>query len=90
MNDNKKAKTGLARCMELAAKRKPLVILSAFLSSVAAICSFVPYLAIYGVIKEILQVYPDLASLNTKMVSIYSFAAILGHISVNSSLETAP
>lgn len=78
MNDNKKAKTGLARCMELAAKRKPLVILSAFLSSAAAICSFVPYLAIYGVIKEILQVYPDLGSLNTKTVSFYSIAAISG------------
>lgn len=78
MNDKKKAKTGLARCMELAAKRKPLVLLSAFLSSAAAICSFVPYLAIYGVIKEILQVYPDLGSLNTKTVSFYSIAAISG------------
>ena len=78
MNDKKKSKTGLARCMELAAKRKPLVLLSAFLSSAAAICSFVPYFAIYGVIKEILQVYPDFGSLNTKTVSFYSIVAISG------------
>ena len=42
-----KAKTGLARCLELASGHKGLVFLSGFLAALAAICSFVPYLSIY-------------------------------------------
>ena len=68
----------MARCLEIAAKRKPLVILSAVLSSIAAICSFVPYLAIYCVIREILMVYPDLNRLNTEAIRLYSVWAMLG------------
>ena len=68
----------MARCLEIAAKRKPLVILSAVLSSIAAICSFVPYLAIYCVIREILMVYPDLNRLNTEAIRFYSVLAMFG------------
>lgn len=77
-NEKNKKKHGLARCLEIAAKRKPLVILSAVLSSIAAICSFVPYLAIYCVIREILMVYPDLNRLNTEAIRLYSVWAMLG------------
>ena len=42
-----KAKTGLARCLELASGHKGLVFLAGFLAALAAICSFVPYLSIY-------------------------------------------
>lgn len=38
-----KPKSGLARCMELASDRKGLIFLSAILSSLAAIASFIPY-----------------------------------------------
>ena len=79
-NKKNKKKNGLARCLEIAAKRKPLVILSAVLSSIAAICSFVPYLAIYCVIREILMVYPDLNRLNTEAIRLYSVWAMLGII----------
>ena len=41
-----KAKTGLARCLELASGHKGLVFLAGFLAALAAICSFVPYLSI--------------------------------------------
>ena len=68
----------MARCLKIAAKRKPFVILSAVLSSIAAICSFVPYLAIYCVIREILMVYPDLNRLNTEAIRLYSVWAMLG------------
>ena len=40
-----KAKTGLARCLELASGHKGLVFLSGFLAALAAICSFIPYLS---------------------------------------------
>ena len=49
-----KAKTGLARCLELASGHKGLVFLAGFLAALAAICSFVPYLSIYYIIREIL------------------------------------
>lgn len=42
-----KPKSGLARCMELASDRKGLIFLSAILSSLAAIASFIPYIAVY-------------------------------------------
>ena len=59
-----KAKTGLARCLELASGHKGLVFLAGFLAALAAICSFVPYLSIYYIIREILFVYPDMSLLN--------------------------
>lgn len=54
-----KPKTGLARCLELASNKKGLVFLSAILSSLAAIASFVPYIAVYFIISSILKVYPN-------------------------------
>ena len=47
-----KPKTGLARCMELASDRKGLVFLAAVLSSLAAIASFIPYIAVYFMIRD--------------------------------------
>ena len=64
-----KAKTGLARCLELASGHKGLVFLSGFLAALAAICSFVPYLSIYYIIREILFVYPDMSLLNVSTIS---------------------
>ena len=55
-----KAKTGLARCLELASGHKWLLFLSGFLAALAAICSFAPYLSIYYIVREILFVYPDI------------------------------
>ncbi|MCR5806877.1 MAG: ABC transporter ATP-binding protein/permease [Oscillospiraceae bacterium] len=73
-----KPKTGLSRCLEIASDRKPLVILSAVLSSLAAIASFIPYLAIYGVIKEILSVYPKLDLLDTHYIMLMARTALGG------------
>ncbi len=46
-----KKKTGFARCMELASDRKGLLFLAAALSSLAAIASFIPYIAVYFIIR---------------------------------------
>ena len=64
-----KPKTGLARCLELASGHKGLVFLAGFLAALAAICSFVPYLSIYYIIREILFVYPDMSLLNVSTIS---------------------
>ena len=46
-----KAKTGLARCLELASGHKWILFLSGFLAALAAICSFAPYLSIYYITR---------------------------------------
>ena len=63
-----KPKTGLARCMELASNKKGLIFISAILSSLASIASFIPYIAVYFIIRSILQVYPNLNSLDVNEV----------------------
>ena len=75
---NAKPKTGLARCMELASKRKSLVFLAAVLSSLAAIASFVPYIAVYGMIRLVLGVFPDLVRLDLAAVMACGWMALAG------------
>ena len=75
---NAKPKTGLARCMELASRRKGLVFLAAALSSLAAIASFVPYIAVYGMIRLVLGVFPDLARLDLAAVMACGWLALAG------------
>lgn len=72
------AKTGLARCLELASGHKGLVFLAGFLAALAAICSFVPYLSIYYIIREILFVYPDMSLLNVSAISTWGWLALAG------------
>lgn len=71
-----KPKTGLARCMELASDRKSLVFLAAVLSSLAAIASFIPYIAIYFMIRSIIGVFPNLDQLDMGMVMNYGWLAL--------------
>ena len=75
-----KPKSGLARCMELAAARKGLVFLSAILSSLAAIASFIPYIAVYFMIRTIIGVYPNLEQLDMNAVLNYGWLALVGII----------
>lgn len=73
-----KPKTGLARCMELASDRKGLVFLAAVLSSLAAIASFIPYIAVYFMIRSIIGVFPNLDQLNMGMIMNYGWLALAG------------
>lgn len=75
-----KPKTGLARCLELGSNKKGLVFLSAILSSLASVASFVPYIAVYFIIVSIIQVYPDLDGLNMSEVMRYGWLALGGII----------
>lgn len=78
MSKKTKSKTGLARCMELASDRKGLIFLSALLSSLAAIASFIPYIAVYFMIREILNVFPDLVQLDMGRIMNYGWLALAG------------
>lgn len=75
-----KPKTGLARCMELASDRKGLVFLAAVLSSFAAIASFIPYIAVYFMIRSIISAFPNLGQLDMGEVMSYGWMALVGII----------
>lgn len=73
-----KPKTGLARIFELAADRKSLLVVSAILSVLAAIASFVPYLAVYCMIRDVISTYPDFSMLDKQVFINYGLLAIGG------------
>ena len=84
-NSNKalKPKTGMGRLMELAATKKPLMISSVILSALASVASFVPYIGIYYIVREIMGVYPDFKSLDVQKTIGFgwvAFGGILGNI----------
>lgn len=73
-----KPKTGLSRLMELAGKKKVLIIGAAVLSALASIASFVPYLAIFYIIREVTGVYPDFSQLDRAKTISYGWLAFGG------------
>ena len=64
--------------MELASDRKGLVFFSAFLSSLAAVASFTPYIAIYFMICSVIDVFPHLDQLDMGTVMNYGWLALAG------------
>ncbi|WFR56510.1 ABC transporter ATP-binding protein [Anaerocolumna sp. AGMB13025] len=80
-NITSKPKSGMARLLELAATKKPFVISSVMLSTLASIASFIPYLSIYFIVKEILEAYPDFGQLDVKKTIGFGFYALGGIIS---------
>ena len=77
-----KPKTEMGRMMQLAMTKKPLVIASVILSSLAAVASFIPYIAIYFIIRQILAVYPNLSALGQTSLFSYGWMA-LGGVAAN-------
>lgn len=83
MSSAGKQKTGTARLLELAGTKKPLIICAGVLSALASIVSFVPYIAIYGIVKEVLTALPDLEALNSALMIRYgwlAFGGVVGNI----------
>ena len=70
-----KPKTGMARLMELAATKKPLMVSSIILSGLASVASFIPYIAIYFVVKEVMGVFPEFE--NLKLQRTIGYGCIL-------------
>ena len=73
-------KTGMARLMELAATKKPLIITAVILSALASVASFIPHLAIYYIIREIMSAYPDVAGLDLQRTLGFGWIAFGGII----------
>ncbi len=78
-----KPKTGMARLLELAATKKPLIITSVILSALASVASFIPHVVMYYVVREIMRVYPGFRNLDLqKMIGLgwLAFGGILLNI----------
>lgn len=74
----KKPKSGMSRIFELASDHKWLLAVSGVLAALAAIASFVPYVAVYYVIRDVISVYPEFTRLNIESVLGYGVIAIIG------------
>ncbi|MTI47143.1 MAG: ABC transporter ATP-binding protein [Firmicutes bacterium] len=72
------SKNGISRLLELASSKKPLVISSVVLSALASIVSFIPYIAIYFIIKEMLSVYPEFTNLDLERTLGFGWIALGG------------
>lgn len=83
-----KPKQGLPRLMELAMTKKAPMVGAIILSVLATVASFVPYLAIYFVIQEIVGVYPDVDALNVETILGHGVLALSG-VLVNVLFYTA-
>jgi ATP-binding cassette subfamily B protein len=73
----------MARLWEIAMQKKVLILGAALLSALASVASFIPYVSIYMVIREILSALPDIAALNgARMIQYgwFAFAGIVGNI----------
>ena len=74
----KKTKSGMSRIFELATDHKGLLAVSGVLAALAAIASFVPYVAVYYIIRDVISVYPEFTKLNVEAVWGYGMIAVIG------------
>jgi len=74
----KKTKSGMSRIFELATGHKRLLAVSGVLAALAAIASFVPYVAVYYIIRDVISVYPEFTKLNIDSVLGYGMIAVIG------------
>ena len=75
-----KKKKGLSRLLEIAGEKRGLLIGSAMLSSVSALCMLMPYLAIYFILKELLRNAATPTLIDEAEVIRWGITALLGLI----------
>jgi ATP-binding cassette subfamily B protein IrtA len=78
MKQTNNAKSGMARLLELAATKKPLMAGAVVLSSLASIASFIPYIAIFLMVRDILGVWSKAGELNSVQLFRYGGLAFGG------------
>ncbi|MDL2253545.1 ABC transporter ATP-binding protein/permease [Ruminococcaceae bacterium OttesenSCG-928-I18] len=70
-----KRKKGMARLLQLTCYKRGLVILSCILSAISTVISFVPFIAIYFVLRELLAHLSDLSALDTAVMIRWGWVA---------------
>jgi ATP-binding cassette subfamily B protein len=74
-------KTGMARLWELALRKKALVLISCVLSVLSVALSFVPFIAVYYIIRELVTRFANLGSLDTAYMIRLGILAAGGAVS---------
>ena len=74
----KKPKSGMGRLFELASDHKGLLVVSGAMAALAASASFVPYIAIYFIVRDVIAAYPDFSVLNVSKEMGYALWALAG------------
>ncbi|WNY23936.1 Vitamin B12 import ATP-binding protein BtuD [Methanimicrococcus hongohii] len=69
--DTKTVKKGRARLFEIAFYKKWYMLASAILSIISVACSFIPYIILYLVLKEILPHLSDLSQIDGSLLMTY-------------------
>lgn len=78
MAKEKKPKSGITRLFELASPHRGLLTVSGFFAVLASVASFVPYIAVYLVVKEVISVYPSFSALDISRITGYGLLAVAG------------
>lgn len=90
MKESKKRKNGIGRLLEIAGRRKMLLLLSGFLSVIHALLSLVPYILVFYIIRELTKetvdfslarqyiIYAVIAAVVSMLV--FFISGILSHI----------
>ena len=78
MSKQKKPKTGMSRLIELAMTKKGFIIPAVILSALASVAAFIPFVAIYFLIKEILSVWPNVGAMDAEAMINYGLMAFGG------------
>ncbi|WP_371373315.1 ABC transporter ATP-binding protein [Sporomusa aerivorans] len=76
----KKGKTGIARLLELAGEKKPLLAWSGILSTISVFLMLVPYIAVYHVLAELLQHAADLGAVDAAYIINWGIWGALGMV----------
>lgn len=78
MKGKKKTKNGMSRIFELASDHKGLLAVSGIFAVMAAVASFIPYVAVYFIIRDVIALYPVFTNLNIEVILNYGIFAIIG------------
>lgn len=78
MEERAKRPGTLAHCLSFAGARRGLVVASLLLAALSAAASFIPFVAIYFVIADVVAAYPDLAALDAGALAGCGLLAIAG------------
>jgi ATP-binding cassette subfamily B protein len=68
MKQEKSQKKGMARLLELGARKKGLIVSSCVLAVISVAVSFAPFVAIYYIIRELVVHFADLGALDTAYI----------------------
>ena len=78
MEERAKRPGTLARCLSFAGARRGLVVASLLLAALSAAASFIPFVAIYFVIADVVAAYPNLAALDAGALAGCGLLAVAG------------